>query len=93
MEKKKETKLNDNQMLITDEDGKDVLCNILFTYDNEERGCSYVVFSPDGDDDSIFAMRYKDNGELEYIEDEEEVNEVQEVLDAFLDSKEKGDIK
>jgi len=80
--------LKDNQMLVTDEDGKEVVVNILFTYDNEERNSSYVIFSPANDDDSVFAMKYNEDHELIYIEDEEELDEVQEVLDAFLEEKE-----
>lgn len=80
--------LKDNQMLITAEDGKEVIVNILFTYDNEERNSSYVVFSPVGDDDSLFAMKYtEDKDDLIYIEDENELAEVQEVVDAFLEEK------
>ena len=33
---------NEKQMVVTDNEGKEHLMQILFTYDNEERNTSYV---------------------------------------------------
>ena len=35
--------LNDNDIIIKDDDGKETLMKILFSYDNEERKC-YLCF-------------------------------------------------
>ena len=82
--------LRDDQMRITTDDGVEHIVNILFTYDNEERGTSYVVFTEEGNDDDVMVMSYKEGSdELQYVEDEEELGEVEEVLNAFLDEQEK----
>ena len=35
---------NEKQMVVTDNEGKEHLMQILFTYENEERNTSYVFF-------------------------------------------------
>ena len=78
--------LNEKQMMVTDEAGNDHLVNILFTYTNEERATSYVIFYEEGNPEELIAMKYnEETKELSDIEDDEEFNEVQEVLNAFLD--------
>jgi uncharacterized protein YrzB (UPF0473 family) len=81
-------KINDNQMIITDEKGIEHLCDILFTYENEERETSYVLFYEVGNPDEVLAMRYKEDGTLEDIVDDEEFNEVLEVFDTFNEEDE-----
>ncbi len=82
--------LREDQMVITTDDGVEHIVNILFTYDNEERNTSYVIFTEDGNDDDVMVMKYKEGSdELLYVEDDEELDEVQEVLDAFLDEEDK----
>ena len=61
---------NDNEMVVTDSEGKEHLMHILFTYDNEERGCSYVFFYEVGDnEENVMVMRYTAEGELEEVDD------------------------
>ena len=68
---------NENQMVVTDAEGKEHLMNILFTYDNEERKASYVFFYDSEDpNEDVIVMRYTKDGELEPIEDDEEYDEV-----------------
>ena len=75
---------NENQKItIVDEQGNEHLMTVLFTYDNEERKVSYVFFYSEDNPDEVFAMRYKDNGELEEIEDPDEYAEVEEVFNAY----------
>ena len=75
---------NDNEMVVTDSDGKEHLMHILFTYDNEERGCSYVFFYEVGDnEENVMVMRYTAEGELEEVDDDEEYDEVEEVFNAW----------
>ena len=74
---------NEKQMVVTDNEGKEHLMQILFTYDNEERGTSYVFFYDTEDkDEEVVVMRYLESGELEPIEDDEEYDEVEEVFNA-----------
>lgn len=78
--------LKDKQMVITDEAGVDHLVNILFTYTNEERGTTYVVFYEESNKEELIAMIVnEETNELSDIEDDEEFAEVEEVLAAFLD--------
>ncbi|MDY0177968.1 MAG: DUF1292 domain-containing protein [Bacilli bacterium] len=79
----------DNQMIITDESGVEHLCEILFTYENEKRKTSYVLFFEVDKPDEILAMRYKEDQTLEDIEDDEEFNEVVEVFNAFNEDEAK----
>ena len=77
---------NEKQMVVTDNEGKEHLMQILFTYDNEERGASYVFFYDTEDpNEEVIVMRYLESGELEPIEDDEEYDEVEEVFNAWQD--------
>lgn len=81
--------LTEKQMVITDENGVEHLCEILFTFENEERGTSYVVFFELDNPDEVLAMRYNEDGTLQDIEDDEEFEEVLEVFEAFDEEQEK----
>ena len=84
---------NDNEMVVTDSEGKEHLMHILFTYDNEERGTKYVLFFEKDNPDEIIAMKYTEDGELIEIEDEEEYAEVEEVFQAYEDDPKIQDLK
>ena len=85
---------NDNEMVVTDSEGKEHLMHILFTYDNEERGCSYVFFYEVGDnEENVMVMRYTTEGELEEVDDDEEYDEVEEVFNAWQDDPKIQEIK
>ena len=48
-------------------DGKQVQCDVLFTYDCEDNGRSYVVFTTgEGAQQQLFANRYAARDEQEY---------------------------
>ena len=75
---------NERQMVVTDNEGKEHLMQILFTYDNEERNTSYVFFYDTEDkDEEVIVMRYSEAGELSPIDDDEEYDELEEVLNAW----------
>lgn len=76
-------KLNDDQIIIYDEDGKEYLMNILFTYENEDRNAQYVMVYDDASPEEVIVMRYDDNNELFEVKDEEELKEAEEVLEAY----------
>ena len=73
------------QITIIDSEGKEHLMEILFTYDNEERGTSYVFFFDPADPETVIPMRYHEDGTLEDIDDDEEYEEVEEVFNAYMD--------
>ncbi len=83
-----------NQLILVDEDGTEVLCNILFTFDSDEFGKSYVLFSPVSSEENedgeveVAAASYipqEDGtvGELNPIETDEEWELVESVLAQF----------
>ena len=85
---------NEKQMIVTDNEGKEHLMQILFTYDNEERGASYVFFYDTEDpNEEVIVMRYLESGELEPIEDDEEYDEVEEVFNAWQDDPKIQELK
>ena len=85
---------NEKQMVVTDNEGKEHLMQILFTYDNEERGASYVFFYDTEDpNEEVIVMRYLESGELEPIEDDEEYDEVEEVFNAWQEDPKIQELK
>ena len=88
---------NETQMIITDEQGKEHLMQILFTSENEERDAKYVFFYDTEDiEENVMVMRYVgelDSGELIPIEDDEEYDELEEVLNAWEEDPKIQDLK
>lgn len=85
--------LKDNQLIIIDEEGNEIVCEIIFTFDSEATGKKYVIFqAADDESGEVGAASYieKDNGEgeLEPIETEEEWELIQDALNDFLDQEE-----
>ena len=85
---------NQKQLVLVDEDGTEVLCDIIFTFDSDEFGKSYVLFSPvasEEDEDGnveVAAAIYvpKEDGtigDLLPIETDEEWELVEDVLAQF----------
>jgi len=85
----------ENNITVVDENGNEQLCEVLFTFDSEEFGKSYVLYYPIGADESedeeieIHASSFvptEDNqdGELMPIETDEEWDMIEEMLETFL---------
>ena len=86
-----------DHVTIIDEQGNEILHEILFTFDSEDFGKSYVLLypagSPEDEDVELQAFSYVENeegmeGELLPIETEEEWDMVEEVLNTFLADEE-----
>lgn len=77
--------MKENDLItITTEDGKEETFVILFTYENEKRGTKYVYFYEENNDEEVmYARYYEEDGTLEYIDDEDEIAEVEEVFAAY----------
>lgn len=83
---------------IIDEEGNEILHEILFTFDSEDFGKSYVLLFPAGmtedEEVELQAFSYTESedggfeGELHPIETEEEWDMIEEVLNTFLDEEE-----
>lgn len=79
---RKDNNMDDfNKITITDEDGKSMEMNILFTFDAND--ANYVICYLDGKEDEIYPFRYDEEGNLEVVEDEEELAMIDEVVAAF----------
>lgn len=82
---------NEKEMLtIETEDGEVFEREILFTYEDEETKQKYVfIIEPEeNDEESVIALRFYDDGRLEEVESDEELDKLQEVLDSFTSEEE-----
>ena len=80
--------LNDKQMIITLDNGEEVLLNILFTYENEARKKTYVFVYEDEHEDDVMRYIYDENSHsLSEIEDDDEYDEVEEVFNTFMNDE------
>lgn len=86
------------RIVIPDENGEEHLFEVLFTFDVDETGHSYMVLEPAGNNDNdeeeieVFAFRFEDNGEeddlaLFPIETDEEWEMVEEMLNTFAEEE------
>jgi uncharacterized protein YrzB (UPF0473 family) len=84
--------MNENKLTFIDENGNEVLCEILFTFHSDEFGKDYVLFYPEGEEDeqgriNVMAACYTENengeGELFEITDDKEWELIEEMLEAF----------
>lgn len=84
---------------IVDENGNEQLCNVLFTFESEEYGKSYVLYYPIGAEEDeneeieIHASSFTPNedgedGELLPVESDAEWDMIEEMLSTFLDEQE-----
>lgn len=90
----------EKQITVIDDNGNEQLCEVLFTFDSEEFGKSYVLYYPVGTDEdeedieihaSSFTQGENEEGELSPIETDEEWDMIEEMLNAFLDEEEDGE--
>lgn len=72
-----------DELTIVDEEGNEFVFSILFSYENEERNATYVFFYDEEDDEDVMFVRYYEDGKISYVEDEEELEEIEEVFRAF----------
>lgn len=91
--------LKENQLVFVDENQNEVLCDILFTYESEEFGKSYVFFTPVGSEDeegrrevavASFVQTEDGAGELEPVTTDEEWDMLEEVLESYIEETEEG---
>ncbi len=84
---------NDDEIVIYDEEGNEYLMNILFTFENEERGAEYVFLYEPSSPEEVILMKYNEDHELFEVTDEEELKEADEVLEAYNTDPTIQDIK
>lgn len=83
---------NDNDMIITDEDGNEHLLKILFYFHHDERNKDYYFLFEEENPDEIIVMGSSDGQSLEEL-DEEEFDEAQQVFDAYQEDPAIQEIK
>ena len=80
--------LETNTMFDTDESGNEKEMEILFTFEDEEKGRKYVVFAdPEDEGEEVFASAYDDEGNLMPVETDEEWQMIEEVIGAFQEDE------
>ena len=86
---------NNGKISITDMDGNNILCDVLFTFDSNDTNKSYIVYTDNTKDElgniKVYANEYdpnNDNGILDSIETEEEWGTINKILDSIKDYKE-----
>ncbi|MCQ6278198.1 DUF1292 domain-containing protein [Bacillus sp. EB600] len=93
---------DEKHITVVDDDGNEQLCEVLFTFDSDEFGKSYVLYYPvgaeedDEEDIEIHASAFSptedgQDGELMPIESDEEWDMIEEVLNTFLEEEEEAE--
>lgn len=78
-----------NSIFVTDETGKEVEMEIIFTFESDETKKKYVLFmNPADESGEVFASSYDDEGNLFQIENDKEWQMIEEVLGAFQEDEE-----
>lgn len=79
----------DKKITVVDDEGKEHLMEVLFTYEHEERKTSYIYFFDPKEPENVMVMRYNEtpsgNVELSEIEDDDEYEECEEVFNTFME--------
>ena len=95
---RKEQNQNDNLITLVDDQGNESLYEILFTFESEDYGKSYILLIPAGSEPEeqvdVLAFSFNPNedgdatdAELYDIESDEEWDMVEGVLDTFLNDE------
>jgi uncharacterized protein YrzB (UPF0473 family) len=84
--------MEEKTFTVIDEEGNEVLYEVVLTFKSDETGKSYVIYKlPGEEEEEVFAAIYdedaKDGGNLIQIESEEEWDMVEEVLNTFLEEE------
>jgi len=92
--------LDENQLTVVDENGTELLMEILFTFDSDEYNKSYVVYYPAGSENedeegnvdlhvsAYVPAKNDEGGELLPVESDEEWEMIEEVINTFLADEE-----
>lgn len=81
--------MDTNKLVIIEEDGTQKEMEILFTFEGEENGKSYVLFTdPNDESGEVFACSYDEEGHLVPVEDENEYAIIEEVFNTFVEELE-----
>ena len=86
-----------NTFTVLDENGKEVVCEVLFTFDSEETKKNYIVYTDNTTDEEgnvrVYASTFdpaNENTELKPIETEREWKIVETILESIQDESKKN---
>jgi uncharacterized protein YrzB (UPF0473 family) len=84
--------MDEKTFTVIDEEGNEILYEVVLTFKSDETEKSYVIYKLPGDDqEEVFAAIYdedaKDGGNLIQIETDQEWDMVEEVLNTFLEEE------
>ncbi|MBQ3385445.1 MAG: DUF1292 domain-containing protein [Erysipelotrichaceae bacterium] len=78
--------MDTNTLFVTTDDGQEKQMEILFTFDSDEFGKSYVLFfDPKDEEGIVYTMSYDEEGNLYQVETEAEWEMISEVFEGFED--------
>ncbi len=84
--------MDDNKLIMTDDDGKEMEMEVLFTFDSEDGKKHYVLFfDPTDDSGEVFASYYDLEGNLAPVTEESEWEIIEEVFETFLSEQDDND--
>lgn len=77
--------MEDRKITITTPNGEEVVLNVLFTYHYKEKNMDFVFMFEDENDDEVIVFQYFEDSTISSVEDEEILDHLNDVLDAYLD--------
>ncbi len=86
--------MEDRTITLTTEDGKEIVCDILFTYHSDQFKKDYVIFVPRGANEASAASYIEKSdgaGELQKIETEEEWQMLEDLLNDYYNNLEENE--
>lgn len=83
---------NDNDMIITSDDGTEDLMKILFYFHNDQRNKDYYFLYREENPDEVVVMGSSDGESLEELTDEE-FDEADQVFEAYQEDPEMQNLK
>lgn len=74
-----------NRMTITDENGNEKVMEIILTFDSDDGSRHFVLFKDPSEnkEESVYAYTFDDDGNLDQVTNDEELEMCSEVLAAF----------
>ena len=88
-----------NTFTVINDEGKEITCDVLFTFDSDETKKSYIVYTDNTKDDdgniqvyaSIFDPKCEDQTELQPIESEKEWKVIETILESLQEEIRKSE--
>ncbi len=87
----------DNTFTIVDKDGKEIECEVLFTFESDETKKNYIVYTDNSKDEEgnvkVYASIYnpnRENTELMPIETDREWRVIETILDTIQEESKKN---